>query len=190
MDSARSALRLGADEVTVLYRRSRQEMPARAAEIHHAEEEGIQFHLLTNPTRILGDERGWVRAIECLRMTLGEPDSSGRRRPIPVPGSEFTLDVDTVIVAIGNRPNPIVPSTTPDMKTSRGGTIVADEKTGRTTKNRVWAGGDIVTGTATVISAMGAGQAAARDIDAHLRSPEPRKWKVETCAVPADGEKA
>jgi len=190
MDSARSALRLGADEVTVLYRRSRTEMPARAAEIHHAEEEGIQFHLLTNPTRILGDERGWVRAIECLRMTLGEPDSSGRRRPIPVPGSEFTLDVDTVIVAIGNRPNPIVPSTTPDMKTSRGGTIVADEKTGRTTKNRVWAGGDIVTGTATVISAMGAGQAAARDIDAHLRSPEPRKWKVETCAVPADGEKA
>jgi len=190
MDSARSALRLGADEVTVLYRRSRTEMPARAAEIHHAEEEGIPFHLLANPTRILGDERGWVRAIECLRMTLGEPDSSGRRRPIPVPGSEFTLDVDTVIVAIGNRPNPIVPSTTPDMKTSEWGTIVADEKTGRTTKERVWAGGDIVTGAATVISAMGAGQAAARDIDAYLRSPEPRKWDVRACAVPSDGEGA
>jgi glutamate synthase (NADPH/NADH) small chain len=163
-------------------------MPARAAEIHHAEEEGIQFHLLTNPTRILGDERGWVRAIECLRMTLGEPDSSGRRRPIPVPGSEFTLDVDTVIVAIGNRPNPIVPSTTPDMKTSEWGTVVADEKTGRTTKERVWAGGDIVTGAATVISAMGAGQAAARDIDAYLRGPEPREWKAPAPA-PAEAKK-
>ena len=190
MDSARSALRLGADEVTVLYRRSRTEMPARAAEIHHAEEEGVRLELLTNPTRILGDERGWVRAIECLRMTLGEPDDSGRRRPLPVPGSECTFEVDSVIVAIGNRPNPIVPSTTPGMKTSEWGTIVADEKTGRTTKPRVWAGGDIVTGAATVISAMGAGQAAARDIDAYIRSPEPRKWDVEACAVPADGEGA
>ena len=188
MDSARSALRLGADEVTVLYRRSRTEMPARAAEVHHAEEEGIRFELLTNPTRILGDERGWVRAIECLRMTLGEPDASGRRRPIPLPGSEVVFDVDSVIVAIGNRPNPIVPSTTPDMKTSEWGTIVADEKTGRTTKECVWAGGDIVTGAATVISAMGAGQAAARDIDAYLRSPEPRSWDVRACAVPTDGE--
>jgi len=190
MDSARSALRLGADEVTVFYRRSRTEMPARAAEVHHAEEEGIRFELLTNPTRILGDERGWVRAIECLRMTLGEPDASGRRRPVPIPGSEVVFDVDTVIVAIGNRPNPIVPSTTPDMKTSEWGTIVADEKTGRTTKPRVWAGGDIVTGAATVISAMGAGQAAARDIDAYLRSPEPRSWDVRAGAVPTDGEGA
>jgi glutamate synthase (NADPH/NADH) small chain len=190
MDSARTALRLGADSVYIVYRRGREEMPARAAEIHHAEEEGIPFHRLANPTRILGDERGWVRAIECIQMKLGEPDESGRRRPIPVPGSEFTLDVDTVIVAIGNRPNPIVPSTTPDMKTSEWGTVVADEKTGRTTKSRVWAGGDIVTGAATVISAMGAGQAAARDIDAYLRSPEPRDWDVATYAVPTDGEGA
>jgi len=190
MDSARTALRLGADEVTVLYRRSRTEMPARDAEIHHAEEESIRFELLTSPTRILGDESGWVRGIECLRMKLGEPDASGRRRPVPVPGSEVVFDVDTVVVAIGNRPNPIVPSTTPDMKTSEWGTIVADEKTGRTTKPRVWAGGDIVTGAATVISAMGAGQAAARDMDAYLRSPEPRAWDVRACAVPTDGEGA
>jgi glutamate synthase (NADPH/NADH) small chain len=188
MDSARTALRLGAEKVTIIYRRSAAEMPARAAEVHHAEEEGIEFRLLTNPTRILGDERGWVRAIECLQMKLGEPDDSGRRRPVPIPGSEFTTVVDTVIVAIGNKPNPIVPSTTPDMGTSKWGTIVADEKTGRTTKERVWAGGDIVTGAATVISAMGAGQAAARDINAYLRSPEPRKWAVETCTVADEGK--
>jgi glutamate synthase (NADPH/NADH) small chain len=178
MDAARTGLRLGAEEVILIYRRSRAEMPARAAEIHHAEQEGIRFHLLVNPVRLLGDERGWVRAIECIRMQLGEPDDSGRRRPVPIPGSEFTLDVDTVVVAIGNRPNPIVPSTTPDMKTSKWGMIVADEKTGRTTKERVWAGGDIVTGAATVISAMGAGQAAARDMDTYLRSPAPRKWTI------------
>jgi glutamate synthase (NADPH/NADH) small chain len=188
MDAARTGLRLGAEEVFLLYRRSRVEMPARAAEVHHAEEEGIRFHLLVNPVRILGDERGWVRAIECLRMELGEPDESGRRRPVPVPGSEFTLDVDTVVVAIGNRPNPIVPSSTPGMKTSRWGTVVADEKTGRTTKERVWAGGDIVTGAATVISAMGAGQAAARDINAYLRSPPPRAWNVAACSVAGEGE--
>jgi len=190
MDSARTAIRLGAEEVTVLYRRSRTEMPARAAEIHHAEQEGVRLELLTNPTCILGDEGGWVRAIECLRMRLGEPDASGRRRPLPIPGSECTFEVDSVIVAIGNRPNPIVPSTTPDMKTSEWGTVVADEKTGRTTKSKVWAGGDIVTGAATVISAMGAGQAAARDMDAYLRSPEPRAWAVRACTVPGDGEGA
>jgi len=176
MDAARTALRLGADEAHLIYRRSRAEMLARAAEIHHAEEEGIRFHLLASPTRILGDEKGWVTGIECIRQKLGEPDDSGRRRPIPIPGSEFVLEVDAVVVAIGNRPNPIVPSTTPDMKTNKWGLIVADEKTGRTTKERVWAGGDIVTGAATVISAMGAGQAAARDIEAYLGNPEPQAW--------------
>ncbi|MCX5674108.1 MAG: NADPH-dependent glutamate synthase, partial [Planctomycetota bacterium] len=170
MDSARTALRLGADEVFIVYRRSRTELPARAAEVHHAEEEGIIFNLLTNPTRVFGDEKGWVTGIECQRQELGEPDASGRRRPVPIRGSEFLIPVDTVVIAIGNRPNPIVPQTTPGMQTNKWGLIVADEKTGRTTKPRVWAGGDIVTGAATVISAMGAGQAAARDIDAYLKS--------------------
>ncbi len=178
MDSARTALRLGAEAVYIIYRRSRAEMPARAAEVHHAEEEGIRFNLLTNPSRILGDEKGWVVGIECVRQELGEPDASGRRRPVPIKGSEFVFDVDTVVVAIGNRPNPIVPQSTPDMATNKWGLIVTDEATGRTTKPRVWSGGDIVTGAATVISAMGAGQAAARDIDAYLRSPEPRAWTV------------
>ena len=176
MDSARTALRLGAEQVSIVYRRSRAELPARAAEVHHAEQEGIAFHLLANPTRILGNDEGWVTGIECIRQELGEPDESGRRRPIAIPGSEFVLDVDTVIVAIGNRPNPIVPKSTPGLETTRRGLIVADPETGRTTKERVWAGGDIVTGAATVISAMGAGQAAARDIDRYLRSPKPRAW--------------
>jgi len=177
MDSARTALRLGAEKVYLIYRRSRTEMPARAAEIHHAEEEGIDFRLLTNPTRIIGNEKGWVTGIECQKQELGEPDASGRRRPVPIKGSEFILDVDAVVVAIGNRPNPIVPSSTPDMQTNKWGLIVADEKTGRTTKPRVWAGGDIVTGAATVISAMGAGQAAARDIDAYLKSAN-GEWQL------------
>ena len=171
MDSARTALRLGADAVYIVYRRSRTELPARAAEVHHAEEEGIIFNLLTNPTRIIGDEKGWVTGIECQRQELGEPDASGRRRPIPIKGSEFVIAVDTVIVAIGNQPNPIVPQTTPGMQTNKWGLIVADERSGRTSKQRVWAGGDIVTGAATVISAMGAGQAAAKDIDAYFKSP-------------------
>ena len=188
MDSARTALRLGADEVAIVYRRSRTEMPARAAEVHHAEEEGIRFNLLTNPTRLLGDENGRVVGMECIRMELGEPDESGRRRPVPVEGSEFTVDADTVIIAIGNRPNPIVPKSTEGLQTTRWGTVVADEATGRTTRERVWAGGDIVTGAATVISAMGAGQAAARDIDAHLRADAPGPWTLESCEVPADGE--
>ncbi len=176
MDSARTALRLGAEQVFIVYRRSRTELPARAAEVHHAEQEGIAFHLLADPTRILGNDQGWVTGIECIRQRLGEPDESGRRRPVPIPGSEFALDVDTVVVAIGNRPNPIVPKSTAGLETTRHGLIVADPETGRTTKDRVWAGGDIVTGTATVISAMGAGQAAARDIDRYLRSPRPRAW--------------
>jgi len=176
MDAARTALRLGAEEVTVVYRRSRAEMPARAAEVHHAEEEGIRFHLLANPVRILDEAVGRAAAVECLRMELGEPDASGRRRPVPVPGSEFVLEADTVIVAIGNRPNPIVPQTTPGLETTRWGTVVTDETTGRTRRERVWAGGDIVTGAATVISAMGAGQRAARDIDAYLRADPPPPW--------------
>jgi len=188
MDAARTALRLGADVVYVVYRRSRNEMPARAAEVHHAEQEGLEFTFLTNPTRVLGDADGRVVGMECLRMELGEPDESGRRRPVPVEGSEFILDVDTVIVAIGNRPNPIVPQTTPDLRTTRWGTVVADEATGRTTKERVWSGGDIVTGAATVISAMGAGQAAARDIDAYLRSPQPPEWTLDACDLPGEGE--
>jgi len=177
MDSARTALRLGAGEVYIVYRRSRTELPARAAEVHHAEQEGIIFNLLTNPTRIIGDEKGWVTGIECQRQELGEPDASGRRRPIPIKGSEFVIPVDTVVVAIGNQPNPIVPQTTPGMQTNKWGLIVADEATGRTSKQRVWAGGDIVTGAATVISAMGAGQAAAKDIDAFLKSPG-SEWQV------------
>jgi glutamate synthase (NADPH/NADH) small chain len=188
MDSARTALRLGAEAVYLLYRRSRQEMPARAAEIHHAEQEGIQFNFLVNPTRIIGDEKGWVTGIECQRQELGEPDASGRRRPVPIKGSEFVLQIDTLVVAIGNRPNPIVPKTTPGMQTNKWGLIVADEATGRTTKPRVWAGGDIVTGAATVISAMGAGQAAARDIDKFLGSPEPREWQAPAPA-PAEAKK-
>ncbi len=169
MDSARTALRLGAETVRIVYRRSRQEMPARAEEIHHAEEEGILFELLTNPVRFLGDDRGWVRSMECMRMELGEPDASGRRRPVPIHGSEFTMETDMVIVAIGTSANPLVPSTTPGLETNRWGYIVADD-TGRTRKERVWAGGDIVTGSATVILAMGAGRKAASSIHSYLSS--------------------
>lgn len=169
MDSARTALRLGAETVRIVYRRSRQEMPARAEEIHHAEEEGIVFELLTNPVRFLGDDRGWVRAMECVRMELGEPDASGRRRPVPIDGSEFTVETDMVIVAIGTSANPLVPSTTPGLETNRWGYILADD-TGRTRKEGVWAGGDIVTGSATVILAMGAGRKAASSIHRYLTS--------------------
>ncbi|MCK5558314.1 MAG: FAD-dependent oxidoreductase, partial [Candidatus Hydrogenedentes bacterium] len=176
MDSARTALRLGADEVLIIYRRSRKEMPARAAEVHHAEEEGIQFHLLANPVRILGDERGWVTAIECIRMELGEPDESGRRRPIPIEGSEFTIDVDMVVMAIGSGANPLLTSATPELELNKRGYIVADPETGQTSIEGVYAGGDIVTGAATVIEAMGAGKRAARAIDAYLSSkPAPKK---------------
>ena len=166
MDAARTALRLGAQEVMLVYRRSREEMPARIEEIHHAEEEGVRFELLTNPIEILGDDKGQVRGIRCLRMKLGEPDASGRRRPVPVAGSEFEVELDTVIIAIGNTPNPLIPSTTPDLKVGSHGTITADAQTGQTSKARVFAGGDIVTGAATVIEAMGAGKRAARAIHA------------------------
>ncbi len=170
MDSARTALRLGAEEVTIVYRRSRNEMPARIEEIHHTEQEGIKFHLLTLPVRFMGNEKGRVHAMECLSMELGEPDESGRKRPVPIKGSEFTIDVDTVIVAIGNSPNPLVPADTPDLKTGKWGNIIADESTGQTGKKGVFAGGDIVSGAATVIEAMGAGRRAAKAIDKYLVS--------------------
>jgi len=162
MDSARTALRLGAEKSILIYRRSREEMPARSAEVHHAEQEGIDFNLLTNPVRYIADEKGWVKAVECLRMELGEPDASGRRRPVPVKGSEFQIPVDTVVVAIGNSPNPLIPQSTPGLEVAKHGNIVADPKTGRTSKRGVFAGGDIVTGAATVILAMGAGRLAAK----------------------------
>jgi glutamate synthase (NADPH/NADH) small chain len=170
MDSARTALRLGAEKSILIYRRSREEMPARSAEVHHAEQEGIEFNLLTNPVRYTADERCWVKAVECLRMELGEPDASGRRRPVPVKGSEFQIPVDTVVVAIGNSPNPLIPQTTPGLETAKHGNVVADPKTGRTSKKGVFAGGDIVTGAATVILAMGAGRLAANSIDEYLKT--------------------
>lgn len=170
MDSARTALRLGADDVYIVYRRSRAEMPARIEEIHHGEEEGLQFKLLMNPVRVVGDEDDWVKGLECVRMELGEPDESGRRRPIPIKGSETILDVETVVVAIGNGPHPLVPATTPGLEVSRRGNIVAEEATGKTSKDGVFAGGDIVTGAATVILAMGAGKRAAEAIDQYVRS--------------------
>jgi glutamate synthase (NADPH/NADH) small chain len=169
MDSARTALRLGA-EVTVVYRRAREQMPARVEEVHHAEQERVVFKLLTNPTRVLGDQNHRVIGMECIRMELGEPDESGRRRPVPVKGSEFTIDLDTVIVAIGNKPNPLVPRTTPELKTTKWGTVVADPATMQTSIPGVFAGGDIVSGAATVILAMGQGRLAARAMDAYLRS--------------------
>lgn len=168
MDCARTAARLGAEEVYIVYRRSRDELPARLEEVENAEEEEIIFKLLTLPTKLNGDEEGWVKEIECLQMKLGEPDDSGRRRPIPIKGSEFTLPVDACIVAIGNSPNPIIADTTPDLKIAKNGTIEVEEKTGETSKKRVWAGGDIVTGAATVILAMGAGRVAARSMQEYL----------------------
>jgi len=169
MDSARCSLRLGAKEVYIVYRRSEVEMPARREEVENAMEEGIIFKFLTNPTGFLGGGRGWVMAMECIEMELGEPDESGRRRPIPKSGSEFLMYVDTVVVALGNNPNPLIPQTTEGLETTRRGTIVADEASGKTVKPKVWAGGDIVTGAATVISAMGAGKRAAASIDTYLR---------------------
>ncbi len=168
MDSARTAMRLGAENVKIVYRRSREEMPARKAEIHHAEEEGIELFLLTNPTKYLGNEKGRLTGMECLKMELGEPDNSGRRRPVPVPGSEFEIECDLCIVAVGSGANPLLTSETPDMKLNDWGYIVADKSTGKTTKKGVWAGGDIVTGAATVILAMGAGRQAADSIHDYL----------------------
>jgi len=167
MDASRTALRLGARESIIVYRRSEDELPARSEEVHHAKEEGIQFRLLTHPIEFLGED-GRLRAIRCVRMELGEPDESGRRRPVPVPNSEFEFEVDTAIIAIGNGPHPLIPQTTLDLELSRWGNIVADPETGQTSKKGVFAGGDIVTGAATVIEAMGAGKRAAAAIHAFL----------------------
>ena len=173
MDSARTARRLGSKEVYIIYRRSKKEMPARIEEVERAEEEGIIFKLLTNPVRFIGDENGKVKAVECIQMELGEPDASGRRSPIPIPGSEFAIDIDVAIIAIGNGPNPLIPKTTPGMDTTKRGNIVAHPETMKTSKRGVFAGGDIVTGAATVILAMGAGMSTARAIDEYIRTG---KW--------------
>jgi glutamate synthase (NADPH/NADH) small chain len=169
MDCARTALRLGA-ETRIIYRRSREELPARLEEIENAEEEGIVFDFLTLPIRYIGDENGWVKKIEILKMKLGEPDASGRRKPIPIEGSETIMAMDGVVCAIGNSPNPLIPATTPGLEVGKNGNIVADPETGKTSKERVWAGGDVVTGAATVILAMGAGRKAARSIHEYLSS--------------------
>lgn len=167
MDAARTALRLGATTY-IVYRRSEAELPARVEEVHHAKEEGIIFHLLTNPTEILEDEKGWVKGMKCVRMELGEPDASGRRRPVVIPDSEFTLDVDTVIMALGTSPNPLISSTTEGLEINKWKCIVAEEANGQTSKNGVFAGGDAVTGAATVILAMEAGKAGAKGIHEYL----------------------
>ena len=168
MDAARTALRLGA-ETTIVYRRTENELPARKEEVHHAKEEGIQFAMLTNPVEVLGDENGWVRAVRCIRMELGEPDESGRRSPVEVPGSEFEIETDTVIMSLGTSPNPLIAKTTAGLETTGRGCLVADEN-GATTRPGVFAGGDAVTGAATVILAMGAGRKAAAAIDAYIKS--------------------
>ncbi|NBI89568.1 NADPH-dependent glutamate synthase [Lachnospiraceae bacterium] len=168
MDAARTALRLGA-QVHIVYRRSEEELPARVEEVHHAKEEGIIFDLLTNPVEILADENGWVCGMKCVRMELGEPDESGRRRPVVKPGSEFVIEVDTVIMSLGTSPNPLISATTSGLETNKWKCIVADEEFGKTTKEGVYAGGDAVTGAATVILAMGAGKAGAKGIDEYLK---------------------
>jgi glutamate synthase (NADPH/NADH) small chain len=170
MDSARTALRLGAEESTIVYRRSREEMPARAEEIHHAEQEGIRFELLTTPVAFHGDSNNWVKEIECIRNQLGEPDASGRRRPVPIKDSNFRLPVDVVVLAIGQSPNPLIPKTTPDLKTGKDGVVIIDNETGKTSKKGVFAGGDVATGGATVILAMGQGKKAAKAIDEYLKT--------------------
>jgi glutamate synthase (NADPH/NADH) small chain len=167
MDAARTAKRLGA-KVWIVYRRSEEELPARVEEVHHAKEEGINFELLTNPIEIIGNEKGWVKGIKCVRMELGEPDKSGRRRPIPIKGSEFEFDVDTVIMALGTSPNPLIPSTTEGLDIDKKKCLIADEQ-GQTSKEGVFAGGDAVTGAATVILAMGAGKEAAAAIDEYIK---------------------
>lgn len=170
MDAARCAKRLGAENVYIIYRRGREELPARAEEVIHAEEEGIKFKLLENPTKLIGDEKGWLKGVELLSMELGDADESGRRRPVPVKDSEHILDIDTAIIAIGQSPNPLITKTTKGLDANKRGCIIADEDTGKTSKDKVYAGGDVVTGAATVILAMGAGKAAAEAIDKELKS--------------------
>ncbi len=171
MDAARTALRLGAEEVHIVYRRSEAEMPARIEEIEHAQEEGVKFNLLTNPVEVLGNEQGWVTGLKCVRMELGEPDASGRRRPIAIPDSEFEFPVDVVVVAVGQGPNPLIPRTTQGLESSKWGNIIADD-VGATSIPGVFAGGDVVTGAATVIKAMGAGKVAAAAIDKYIKSKQ------------------
>jgi glutamate synthase (NADPH/NADH) small chain len=171
MDSARTAIRLRPEKVTILYRRTEKELPARVEEIHHAKEEGIEFQYLTAPVEFIGDEKNMARAVRCIRMELGEPDESGRRRPVPIPDSEFEIEADTVIIAIGNLPNTLIANTTEDLPVNRRGNIIVDE-TGKTGKKGVFAGGDIVTGAATVIQAMGAGKIAAKAIHEYLMNHE------------------
>ncbi|MEW5865497.1 MAG: NADPH-dependent glutamate synthase [Bacillota bacterium] len=178
MDAARTALRLGAEKVSIVYRRSRAEMPARLEEIENAEEEGVEMMLLTNPVRVLADEKGWVRGMECIRMELGEPDESGRRRPVPVPGSEFVLDIDTMISAVGTDPNPLLVRSVPALKLGKHGNVIVNEETGETSVPGIFAGGDIVTGSATVIAAMGAGKVAARGIDKFVRAKRERSEQL------------
>jgi len=170
MDSARTALRLGAEESIIVYRRSREEMPARKEEIHHAEQEGIRFELLTSPVAFHGDSKGWVKEIECIRNELGEPDASGRRRPVPIKDSNFRIPVDVVVLAIGQSPNPLIAKTTPDLKTGKDGVVIVDNETMKTSKKGVFAGGDVATGGATVILAMGQGKKAAKAIDEYLKT--------------------
>ena len=179
MDSARTALRLGAQEVSIVYRRSRAEAPARVEEVHHAEQEGVVFRFLTLPLKYIADGRGWIKGMECQGMELGEPDESGRRRPVPIEGSQFTIDCDLAVVAIGNDPNPLLPRSLPELKLGRKGTIETDPETGATSIPGVFAGGDIATGAATVIEAMGAGKKAARGIDRFLSA---RRSKTGTPA--------
>ncbi|SYZ73183.1 Sulfide dehydrogenase subunit alpha [Candidatus Zixiibacteriota bacterium] len=188
MDSVRTSLRLGAKNAYIVYRRSRTEMPARKEEIHHAEQEGVQFMFLTNPVKYIGDENGWVKAMECVKMELGEPDASGRRRPVEIPGSNFVLPVDTVVVAVGNSSNPLIPQTTPGLKTNKWGNIEVDPNTQMTSRPGVFAGGDIVTGGATVILAAGAGKVAARAMHKYVMGipfdqPAPAGEKAATKAA-------
>ena len=168
MDSARTALRMGAKKSIIIYRRSLAEMPARNEEIHHAQQEGVVFNILSNPVAFHGDEKGWLKEVECIRMKLGEPDASGRRRPVPIPNSNFRLSIDVAVISIGQSPNPLIPSTTPELEIGKHGNIVTDIKSGATSMKGVYAGGDVATGAATVILAMGAGKIAARNIHEYL----------------------
>jgi glutamate synthase (NADPH/NADH) small chain len=168
MDCARTALRLGAEESIIIYRRSREEMPARNEEIHHAEQEGVRFQLLSNPAAFHAGSNNWLNEVDCIQMELGEPDESGRRRPVPIPGANFRVPIDVAVIAIGNSPNPLIPSTTPDIEVGKWGNIITDPATGKTSKPGVFAGGDVATGAATVILAMGAGKVAARGIHEYV----------------------